>query len=125
MNYLKTTAAVRKAFGERNAAALSAGVGLPEDAQCYLCGKTINLLTAGGRVTLSAMVAIPTAAITLFAHEDCGPSRVFDDPEELARIATKEKPEVATHEGRYIPNEDGTVSLDNVMIDGQPARIEL
>lgn len=124
MNYLKASGSTRKAFGERNFAALSSGVGLPAQAQCYLCGGTINILTAGGHVTLSAMV-VGTAAITLFAHEPCGPSRVFHDENELAAVATQKKPEIAPHVGNVVQQPDGTLTIDSALFEGKPMKVEL
>lgn len=84
---LSISGSVRRALGERNAAAVSAGVGLPADAQCWGCGAAINLLAAApGAVTLS-VVMVGSASITTFAHRRCGPSRTFT-PEEYEAVAS-------------------------------------
>lgn len=89
---LSISGPVRRVLGERTAAALSAGVGLPADAQCWECGDAINLLAARpGAVTLSVVVMGPAtapASITTFAHRSCGPSRVFT-PEEYETLASR------------------------------------
>jgi hypothetical protein len=98
---------VRRALGERTAAALSAGVGLPSDAQCWACGEAINLLAAApGAVTLSAVVQGPVQ-VTAFAHRLCGPSRVFT-PAEFAALASRKPATVSTSE-----------SDQAVIVDGQ------
>lgn len=92
MGCLSISGPVRRAFGERTAAALDAGVGLPADAQCWVCGDAINLLAARpGSVTLSA-VQVGLVSVSAFAHKPCGPSRTFT-PEEFAELAsTKDSP---------------------------------
>jgi hypothetical protein len=85
---LSISGPVRRALGERTAAALDAGVGLPADAQCWGCGDAVNLLAAKpGSVTLSVVMVGP-ASITTFAHRPCGPSRTFT-PEEYEAVASK------------------------------------
>lgn len=85
---LSISGPVRRALGERTAAALAAGVGLPADAQCWGCGDAVNLLAARpGSVTLSAVTVGPVS-VSAFAHRPCGPSRLFT-PEEFEAVASR------------------------------------
>lgn len=107
MSLLSISGPVRQAFGTRNAAALSSGVGLPPDAQCWACGDAINLLAARpGAVTLSAVCNGPVT-IAAFAHRRCGISRTFT-PEDFARAASKKDSPIA-----------GPL-YEEMIIDGQP-----
>ena len=94
MGFLIITGPVMREFGERNASALDAGVGLPPDAQCWACGEAINLVAAKpGTVTLSALPAVPgSVAISLFAHRPCSPSRVVPYEEFTATASRKPSP---------------------------------
>lgn len=89
------TGPVRRVLGERDAQALSAGVGLPTEVQCWGCGDGINVLTARpGSIALSVVAVTPMVNIPAWGHPDHAPSQVFT-PEQFERVATRKPSPVA------------------------------
>lgn len=90
MGVLSMSGSVRRAFGERTAAAMDAGVGLPADGQCWQCGDPINFLAASpGSITLSAVLVARGVTISAWGHKPHAPSRVFTSEEFKAVASTK------------------------------------
>lgn len=91
MSVLVISDEVRLAVGGANCAALSRGEGLPGEAQCFRCGEAV--LVAGGSdgsVSLSVVAfdrpSGGLGSITLFAHVEHSPSRLFT-PDEFRAVA--------------------------------------